>query len=98
MLPKYNKSSKIISIMTNFNTNLLECKHHNNTNNFVNSMISHYSTCFLVSYTPRVTDHSSTVIDKIFSNVTVSGNIFNQIADYYSQFLILNKLHLNYKN
>ena len=63
-------------------------------------MVSH---C-LLPYTlhpTRVTDHSATVIDNIFSNVTdfetVSGNIFNQIADHYSQFLIITKLQVDYK-
>ena len=44
----------------------------------------------------RVTDHSATVIDNIFSNVTdyetTSGNVLNQVADHYSQFLILKKV------
>ena len=89
MLSKYDKSSKIISIMGDFNINLLECEHHNDTNNFVNSMVSHYLLPYILHPT-RVTDHSATVIDNIFSNVTdfetVSGNIFNQMADHYSVF------------
>ena len=40
VLSKYGKSSKIISIMGDFNINLLECEHHTDTNNFVNSMVS----------------------------------------------------------
>ena len=36
----------------------------------------------------RVTDHSSTVINNILSNVTeyetISGNIINQIADHFA--------------
>ena len=43
----------------------------------------------------RVSDHSSTIIDNIFSNVcnldTKSGNILTQIADHLPQFLIVRK-------
>ena len=50
----------------------------------------------------RVTDHSATVIDNIFTKATnfetISGNILNQIADHFSQFLILRKINANYKN
>ena len=50
----------------------------------------------------RVTDYSATVIDNIFSNATdfetVSGNILNQIADRFSQFLILRKLSVTHKD
>ena len=101
VVSKYDKSSKIVSIMGNFNINLLECEHHTDTNNFVNSMVSHYLLPYILHPT-RVTDHSATVIDNIFSNVTdfetVSDNIFNQIADYYSQFLIITKLQVDYKS
>ena len=83
--------------MGDFNINLLECEHHTDTDNVVNCMISQY----LLPYIPhptRATDHSATVIDNIFSDVTdfetVSGNIFKQIADNYSQFLILINVYL----
>ena len=50
----------------------------------------------------RVTDHSSAVIDNIFSNVTeyetIIGNIINRIADHFAQFLLLKKININYKN
>ena len=101
MLSKYEKSSKIISIMGDFNINVLECEHHTDTNYFVNSMVSHYLLPYILHPT-RVTGNSATVIDNIFSTVTdfetVSGNIFNQIADRYSQFLIITKLQVDYKS
>ena len=68
VLSKYGKSSKIISIMGDFNINLLECKHHTDTNNFVNSTISHYLLLYILHPT-KVTYHSATVIDNIFSDV-----------------------------
>ena len=67
----------------------------------MNSLVSHYQLPYILHPT-RVTDHSATVIDNIFSNVTdfetVSGNIFNQIADHYSQFLIITKFQVDYKS
>ena len=55
---------------------------------------------FLIIY--YLISHSSTVIDNIFSNVTdfdtASGNITNQIADHFAQFLILKKIQIEYKN
>ena len=74
VLSKYDKSSKIISIMGDFN----------------------------ILHPTKATDHSATFTDNIFSNVTdfetVSGNIFNQIADHYSQLLIITKLQVDYKS
>ena len=87
--------------MGDFNIYLLECERHTDTNNLVSSMVSHYLLPYILHPT-RVTDHSATVIENIFSNVsdfeTVSGNIFNQIADHYSQFLIITKLQVDYKS
>ena len=50
----------------------------------------------------RVTDHSATVIDNIFSNITdfdtLSGNITGIIADHFAQFLLIKKCHMSYKS
>ena len=87
--------------MGDFDINLLSYDGHTDTNDFINSKVSHYLLPYILHPT-RVTDHSSTVIDNIFSNVTdfdtVSGNIINQIADHFAQFLILKKIHVEYKN
>ena len=72
-----------------------------NTNDFVNSMVSHCLIPHILQPT-RVTDHLATVIDNIFSNVTdyetTSGNILNQAADHHSQFLILRKVPAIHKD
>ena len=85
VLPKLEKSNKTIFLMGDFNINLFSYEHHTETNNFINSMVSHYLLPYILHPT-RVTDHSSTVTDNIFSNVTeyetISGNIINQIADH----------------
>ena len=48
-------------------------------------MVSHYLIPHILQPT-RVTDHSATVMDNIFSSATdfeaTSGNILNQIADH----------------
>ena len=63
-------------------------------------MISHYLLPHILHPT-RVTDHSATVIDNIFSNntsnETTSGNIILQISNHFPQFLILNKVATDYK-
>ena len=86
--------------MSDFNVNLLNYDMHSYTNNFVNTMISHYLLSYIL-HTTRVTDHSETVIDNIFSNNTVyesvSGNIITRISDHFPQFIILNKVNVDYK-
>ena len=71
------------------------------TNNFLNSMISHYLLPHVLQPT-RVPDYSATVTDNIFTDATdfetVSGNTLNQIADHFSQFLILRKLSVTHKD
>ena len=75
--------------MGDFNINLLNYESHNDPNEFINSMVSHHMLPQILQPT-RVTDHSATVIDNIFTNATnfetIGGNILNQIADHFSQF------------
>ena len=96
-----HKTNKLIFVMGDFNINLLSYEAHSETNEFINTMVSHYSLPYILHPT-RVTDHSSTVIDNIFSNVTdyetVSGNIINQIADHFAQFMLVKRININYKN
>ena len=51
--------------MGDFNLNLLNYETHDDTNDFLNSMIS-YSFLPYILHPTRVTDYSSTVIDNIF--------------------------------
>ena len=86
--------------MGDFNINLLNYQSRNDTNEFINSMVSHHMLPQILQPT-RVTDHSATVTDNIFTNATnfetISGNIPYQIAEHFSQFLILRKINANYK-
>ena len=56
----------IFSMLGDFNINLLNYESHSDTNMFLNSMVSK---CLLpyILHPTRVTDHSATVIDNIFS-------------------------------
>ena len=99
-LSKIENKNKIC-VMGDFNLNLLNYETHTHTNDFVNSMVSHCIIPHILQPT-RVTDHSATVTDNFFSNVTdyetTSGNILNQVADHYSQFLILKKVPAIHKD
>ena len=99
-LSKMDKS-KIICIMRDFNINLLNYEFHSNTDEFINSLVSHHLLPHILQPT-RVTDHSVTTIDNIFTNATeydtISGNILNRLADYCSLFLIMKEISVAHKD
>ena len=82
-MEKISKENKLIFLIGDFNINLLNYESHGETDDFINTMISHYLLPHILHPT-RVTDHSATVIDNIFSNntsyETTSGNIITQIS------------------
>ena len=84
-----------------FIINLLSYESPRDTKEFINSMVCH---CLLphILQPTRVTDHSATVTDNIFTNTTefdtTSGNTLKQLADHFSQFLILKKLNINHRD
>ena len=65
IVQKISKENKLLFIMGDFNVNFLNYESHNDTNDFINTMISHYLLPHILHPT-RVTDHSATVIDNIF--------------------------------
>ena len=80
-----SKEKKLLFLMGDFNVNLLNYEFHNDTNDFINTIISHHLLPYILHQT-RVTDHSATVIDDIFLNNTyesISGNIISQISDHF---------------
>ena len=85
-MQKISKENKLIFLMGDFNVNLLNYESHDETNEFINTMVSHYLLPHILHPT-RVTDHSATVIDNIFSNntqyETTSGNLITQISDHF---------------
>ena len=64
-MQKISKKNKLIFLMGDFNVNLLNYESHGETNEFINTMVSHYLLPHILHPT-RVTDHSATVIDNIF--------------------------------
>ena len=65
---------------------------HNQANKFLDSLVS-YSFIPLVSQLTRITSHSNTLLDNIFSNVIeldiISGNLSATISDHLPQFVII---------
>ena len=98
---KFSKENKLILMMGDFNIYLLNYESHSDTNEFSNNITSYYLLPYILHPT-RVTDHSATVIDNIFSNNTeydtFSGNILTNISDHFPQFLVINKVNIDYKN
>ena len=99
---QFNKEKQNIFIMGDFNFDLLQYETHNLTDDFT-CLTTVTCNSFLpyVLQPTRVTDHSSTVIDNIFSNITdfetTSGNITIMIADHFAQFLIMKKFNVDIK-
>ena len=87
--------------MGDFNINLYNYCCHTETNDLINLMVPDYLLPHILHPT-RVTDHSVTIIDNIFSNNceldTLGGNLLSQISDHFSQFLIIIYVTVDYKN
>ena len=98
---KTTKERKDIFFMGDFNLNLLNYDTHSETNDFINLMMTHYLLPHILHPTP-VTDHSATIIDNIFTDITEfnskSGNILCEITDHYPQFIIAEKNIVDYKS
>ena len=101
ILQKVQKENKTLFIMGDFNINLYNYSSHTETNDFINLMVSNYLLPHSLHPT-RVTDHSATIIDNIFSNNceldTLSGNLLSQISDHFPQFLIIKNVTVDYRN
>ena len=100
-LSKIDNNKYQIFIMGDYNIDLLQYEHSSLSNDFINTMISKSFLPYILQPT-RVTDHSATVIDNIFSNVTdcetVSGNLTTLISDHFIQFFIIKKKYISYKS
>ena len=79
-------------LLGNFNIDLLKYKNYAGTNGFLDSLSCYMSSyMFMLFYPTRVTGHSQTIIDKIFSNYisreAVCGNITSTSSDHLPQVL-----------
>ena len=68
LLDKISKEQKQIFLLGDFNINLLNYDEHQPTNEFLDSLASNSIIPYIVQPT-RLTSHSKTLIDNIFSNV-----------------------------
>ena len=86
LLENTSKEQKSILLLGDFNDNLLNYNEHNETNDFLDSCASN-SFIPLILQPTRITSHSNTLIDNIFSNVIdsdiVSGNLIATISDHW---------------
>ena len=85
-------------LLGDFNVNLMNYNEHNQTNEFLDSLASN-SFIPLILQPTRITSHSNTLIDNIFSNVIeidiISGNLIDTISDHLPQFAIIPNLFGN---
>ena len=68
LLEKVSKEQKSVSLLGDFNINLLNYNDHPLTNEFLDSLASKSVIPYILQPT-RITDRSETLIDNIFSNV-----------------------------
>ena len=91
LLNKLSKENRIIFLLGDFNINLLNYDIHSPTNEFLDSLSSHYLFQHILQPS-RFTTNSKTLLDNIFSNMAVpniiSGNLTASISDCLPQFLV----------
>ena len=92
LLENISKEQKSIFLLGDFTFNPLNYNEHNQTNEFLDSLASN-SFIPLILQPTRITSHSNTLIDNIFSNVIdpdiISGNLTATISDQLPQFSII---------
>ena len=83
------KEQKQVFLLGDFNINLLNYNDHQPTNDFLDSLASNSFIPYILHPT-RITSHSKTLIDNIFSNYIsheiISGNITATISDHLPNF------------
>ena len=68
-LDRVTRVNKVCYIMGDFNLDLLNTDSHSVTNEFINTLFSHM--LYPLNSKPiRITSHSTTLVDKIFTNNT----------------------------
>lgn len=93
--------NKSIFICGDFNIDLFNPTNHQGTDNFINLMLSMnlYPT---ITRPSRVTNHSATLIDNIFTNdiknITTSGLFICDITDHLPVFILGEEKYINVKN
>ena len=92
LLGNISKEQKSVFLLEDFNVNLLNYNEHNQTNEFFDSLACS-SFIPLILKAARISSHSNTLVDNIFSNVIdpdiISGNLTASISDHLPQFPII---------
>ena len=103
LVEKVLKEQKSVFVLGDFNINLLNDNVHNPTAEFLDSLAPKSFLPFI--WQPaRITSHSKTLIDKIFTKVILPdlscGNLAATISEHLSQFLIVpsNKSNIYERN
>lgn len=93
ILVTIDNEHKLCMLTGDFNLDLLNYSNHSPTSNFVDLMFS-YSYFPIISKPTRVTAHSASLIDNIFTNdlniCTTSGILVSDISDHFAIFQINN--------
>ena len=95
---KINIENKESYIMGDFNIDLLKFQSHEKTEHFIESMLT---TGYLpvITKPTRVTDHSATLLDHIYSNNKslnyTSGIVITDVADHFGTFYVSRKKHMS---
>ena len=97
-LTNFPKENKQVFVLGDLNMNLLNYNDHQPTNEFLESLTSNSFLPYILQPT-RLTSHSKTLIDNIFSNVisyeVTSGNITATISDHPPQSLFVPNVFSN---
>ena len=98
LLDKLSKKNKTIFLLGDFSIGLLNYDIHPPTNEFLDSLSSHYFLSHILQPN-RVATNSKTLIDNIISNMAVpnkiSGNLTASISDQLPQFLVAHNIFFN---
>ena len=98
VLENLSKEQKSVFLLGDFNIDLLNYNVHNPTNEFLDSLASNSFLPYILQPT-RITSHSKTLIDNIFTNVilpdSISGNLTATISDHLPQFLTVPNIFSN---
>ena len=90
LLEKLAKEQKTVFLLGDFNVDLLKYEQHKATNEFLDSLSCNMVLPYIIQPT-RITSHSKSIINNIFSNYIsqeiISGNLTSTISDYLPQFL-----------
>ena len=98
LLENISEEQKSIFLLKDLNVNLLNYKEHNQSDEFLDSLVSN-SFIPLILQPTRATSHSNTLIDNTFSNVIdpdiILGNLTATISDHLHQFPIISNIFGN---